>query len=147
MIKALRKLFADTKATKTDPGEMSVELAVAALMVEAAMTDGVYANVEHDQIMAVLKDSFGLSDEDADAMLEEAEALVDQAVDHYRFTKIVKALPHEERMEMMTHLWSVVLADGENEAHEDALMRRLAPLLALSDHDRAIARQAAQQDV
>jgi uncharacterized tellurite resistance protein B-like protein len=47
-------------------------------------------------------------------------------------------------MVMMTHLWSVALADGERDAHEDALLRRLAPLLALSDRDRAEARQAAE---
>ncbi len=146
MIKALRNLFSGGKTTE-DKAETSAELAVAALMVEAAMTDGVYANVEHDQIMKVLKESFELSEADAEAMLTEAEDLVDHAVDHYRFTKIVKDLPHEKRMEMMTHLWSVVLADGENEAHEDALLRRLAPLLALSDHDRAAARQAAERDV
>lgn len=146
MIKALKSLFTGSRTAETD-SETSPELATAALMVEAAMTDGVYANVEHDQIMKVLTTGFGLDDDKASVMLAEAEDLIDQAVDHYRFTKIVKELPHEKRVEMLTHLWSVVLADGENDAHEDALLRRLAPLLALDDHDRARARQAAQQDL
>ncbi len=145
MIKALKNLFSGTPVeTET---ETSAELATAALMVEAAMSDGVYANVEHDQIMKVLTSGFGLDEAAAKTMLDEAEDLVEQAVDHYRFTKIVKDLPHDKRVEMLTHLWSVVLADGEKDAHEDALLRRLAPLLALSDHDRALARQAAQQSV
>jgi uncharacterized tellurite resistance protein B-like protein len=103
--------------------------------------------VEQKQILNVLTTGFGLGQDDAEAMLSKAQELIEQAVDHYRFTRIVKELPHDKRVEMLTHLWSVVLADGENDAHEDALLRRLAPLLALSDHDRAHARQAAQRDL
>jgi uncharacterized tellurite resistance protein B-like protein len=144
MIKALKKLFSGKPDADANGEEPCAELATAALMVEAAMTDGVYADVEHDRIMEILTESFKLSQADAEAMLSQAEDLAEQAVDHHRFTKIVKALPHEQRMVMMTHLWSVALADGERDAHEDALLRRLAPLLALSDRDRAAARQAAE---
>jgi len=142
MIKALKNLFSGKQEMDADAS--SPELATAALMVEAAMTDGVYADVEHDRIMEILTEGFELSQADAEAMLSKAEDLAEQAVDHHRFTKIVKDLPHEQRMVMMTHLWSVTLADGERDAHEDALLRRLAPLLALSDRDRAQARQAAE---
>jgi uncharacterized tellurite resistance protein B-like protein len=144
MIKALKNLFSGNQSSDANADAPSAELATAALMVEAAMTDGVYADVEHDRIMEILTGSFELSQADAEAMLSQAEDLAEQAVDHHRFTKIVKALPHDQRMVMMTHLWSVALADGERDAHEDALLRRLAPLLALSDRDRAEARQAAE---
>jgi uncharacterized tellurite resistance protein B-like protein len=144
MIKALKNLFSGNQSSDANADAPSAELATAALMVEAAMTDGVYADVEHDRIMEILTESFELSQADAEAMLSQAEDLAEHAVDHHRFTKIVKALPHDQRMVMMTHLWSVALADGERDAHEDALLRRLAPLLALSDRDRAEARQAAE---
>jgi uncharacterized tellurite resistance protein B-like protein len=56
---------------------------------------------------------------------------------------VVKQLPREQRLSILEDLWRVVLADGERDAHEDALIRRLAPLLGLSDRDRAEARHAA----
>ena len=40
-------------------------------------------------------------------------------------------------------LWQVVLADGERDHEEDALMRLLASLLGVNDRDSAIARKEA----
>ena len=146
MIKALKALFAGTEETTGADEEITAELAAAALMVEAAMSDGVYANVEHDEIIKVLIASFKLGADEAEAILNKAEDLADRAVDHHRFTKVVKMLDHDRRMQIMTDLWRVALADGERDAHEDMLLRRLAPLLALSDRERAEARQAAERD-
>ena len=147
MIKALKDLFAGTPVETKAAVDVTPELAAAALMVEAAMSDGVYANVEHDEILDVLVTSFKLDADAAEAVLKQAEDLAEQAVDHHRFTKVVKMLDHDQRMQFMTDLWRVALADGERDAHEDMLLRRLAPLLALSDRERAEARQAAERDV
>ena len=146
MIKALKSLFSGRTDKTDDTPDITAELATAALMVEAAMSDGVYANVEHDEIVKALTKSFDLEPEKAEAVLKQAEDLAEQAVDHHRFTKVVKMLDHEKRMQIMTDLWSVALADGEKDAHEDQLLRRLSPLLALSDRERAEARQAAERD-
>ncbi len=147
MIKALKALFSGTEEAAGANAEITAELAAAVLMVEAAMSDGVYANVEHDEILNVLVTSFNLERAEADAILQKAEDLADQAVDHHRFTRVVKMLDHDRRVQIMTDLWKVALADGERDAHEDMLLRRLAPLLALSDRERAEARQAAERDV
>lgn len=128
---------------KAEAAGHSTELAAAALMVQAALSDGVYADVESDQILEVLRSGFGLDEARAKTLLDEAEGLAESALDHYQFTKVIKELPHDRRMAFMTQLWQVALADGEKDAHEDALLRRLAPLLALSDRERAEARQAA----
>jgi uncharacterized tellurite resistance protein B-like protein len=62
----------------------------------------------------------------------------------YKFTALVKrAIPHEERASVLEALWRVVLADGQREAHEEALMRRLTDLLGLDSRDSAAARQRA----
>lgn len=141
MFDSIKRLFTSEPAETEIP--LTPEHAAAALMVEAALSDGIYADVEQTQIRDILISSFELSPEDAAEILDEAESLAESAVDHYRFTQVVKELPKERRFAIMTHLWSVALADGERDAHEDALMRRLAPLLALSDRERAEARQAA----
>lgn len=141
MFDSLKRLFS---APETRPDDaMTPELATAALLVEAALSDGVYAEVEEAKILEVVAAGFDLSPDAASALLKQAEDLAESAVDHHRFTKVVKQLPHEQRLEILTDLWRVVLADGERDAHEDALIRRLAPLLALTDRDRAEARQAA----
>ena len=55
-------------------------------------------------------------------------------------------MPLEDRAELMTALWSVALADGLREAHEDRLMRLVANLLGLTDVESALARQRAEQE-
>ena len=100
--------------------------------------------MEEAEILRVLRTGFDLSEKASKALLAEAETLAENAVDHHRFTQVVKTLPHDQRVAIMSDLWRVVLADGVKDAHEDALIRRLAPLLGLSDRDRALARQAVE---
>ena len=54
---------------------------------------------------------------------------------------IKAAVAYDERAGVIEALWSVVLADGARDDHEDALMRMVAPMLGISDRDSAIARQ------
>ena len=42
---------------------------------------------------------------------------------------------------MIESLWQVVLADGERDAEEDALVRLASNLLGINDRDSALARQ------
>jgi uncharacterized tellurite resistance protein B-like protein len=143
MLDAIIRMISGAEETE-EPDAHSTELAAAALMVQAALSDGVYADVESDMILTMLKTGFDLDDAAARALLDEAEGLAESAVDHHQFTKVIKDLPRERRIAFMTQLWRVALADGEKDAHEDSLLRRLAPLLALTDRERAEARQAAQ---
>ena len=46
----------------------------------------------------------------------------------------------------MVALWSVALADGLREEHEDRLMRLVANLLGLTDVESALARRKAERE-
>ena len=64
-----------------------------------------------------------------------------------RFTRALKeATALEDRSRLLTALWSVALADGQREAHEDRLMRLVANLLGLTDVESALARQRAERE-
>ena len=143
MLDAIKRLISGEETT-AEPDTHTTELAAAALMVQAALSDGVYADVEAQRILEMLKSGFHIDDAEARKLLDEAEGLAETAVDHHQFTKVIKELPKEQRIKFMSQLWHVALADGEKDAHEDALLRRLSPLLALSDRERVEARQAAQ---
>ena len=110
MIKALRQMFAPkTPALKA----MDPQVAAAALMVEAALIDGVYVNIESDMIAEILLEAFGFDADKADAVLAEGEALAEEAVDSYQFTRHVKKLPMAERISIVEGLYRVALSDGE----------------------------------
>ena len=138
----IRSLTAPQPARLPEPDE---RLALAALLVRLARSDGDYAAVERDRIDRVLKDRHGLSPFEASRLRGEAETLEEQAPDTVRFTRALKdAVPLEERVSLLESLWSVALADGERDEEEDGLMRLLANLLGIADRDSALARQRAE---
>ena len=140
MFDVLRKLFHEADASR--PGVPSPQRAVAALLVEAAHVDGHYDAEERALVAALLGTMFGLDPAGAASLRRAGEADQAAAPDLVRFTRVVKTLLSQaERCTVIEALWSVVLSDGQRHPREDALLRRLAPLLGLSDHDSAFARQ------
>ncbi|TVQ55640.1 MAG: TerB family tellurite resistance protein [Rhodobacteraceae bacterium] len=116
--------------------------AVAALLVEAAATDAPVDTDERDVIERFLREMFGVSPFEAATLRAEGEAAQAEAADVVRFTRVVKAdLSEAERGVLLEALWSVVFSDGKRDPHEDALLRKLAPLIAVTDHDSAAARR------
>lgn len=137
------KLF---KREPKAPHETLVDpyVAAAALLVEAALVDGIYADLESDRIALILLESFDFNAERADAVLAEAEALAEESVGAHEFTKHVKKLPMEQRLKFLEGLYLVALADGEKCPMEDRFIRHVASLLHIEDIPRAHARQRAE---
>lgn len=144
MIDLLRRLLAPEPARLPEP---DAQLALATLLVRIARTDGLYAVEEVERIDRVLLRRYGLDPFAAAKLRTEAEAMESEAPDTVRFTRALKdAVPLEDRAELMTALWSVALADGLREEHEDRLMRLVANLLGLTDVESALARQRAERE-
>ena len=145
MFDRLRRLF--VPASKLDPANDRNDARVCsiALLVEAALSDGIYADIEQEKILDVIEQSFELKGEAAALLLDQAEERAEMAVDHYSFTRSIKKyMPKAERIGLIGHLWDVTFADGEESPFEDAFIRRVAALLAVTDHERAEAKRAAQ---
>ena len=135
----LSGLLAPSPARLPEP---DAHLALAALMVRLARSDGSYAEAEIAQIDRVLAHLHGLSAFAATALRREAEVLEAEAPDTVRFTRVLKeAVSLEDRIGLIEAMWSVVLADGARDAGEDRLMRVVAPLLGIADKDSGLARQ------
>lgn len=140
----LRQLLAPAPHRLPEP---DARLALAALLVRVARSDGLYAAEEVERIDRVLAHRHGLDPFAAAKLRSAAEDLEREAPDTVRFTRALKeAVALEDRADLMTALWSVALADGLREAHEDRLMRLVANLLGLSDVESALARQRAERE-
>lgn len=137
----LRALLAPAPPRLPEP---DARLALAALLVRMAKTDGLYSAEEVERIEKILMARHGLGPFEAARLRSEAEELETQAPDTIRFTRALKAaVPLEDRTALLTALWSVALADGLRDAGEDQMMRLLANLLGLTDVDSGLARQQA----
>lgn len=142
-------MFADflKRLTAPDPEPLpdaDARLALTALLVRVARSDGHYDAGEKATIHTIAQDRYGLAPPEADALCSDAEALEAEAPDTVRFTRAIKdAVAYEDRVAVIEALWRVALADGTRSAEENALLRLTANLLGISDMDSHQARQRA----
>jgi len=144
-------MFADflKRLTRPQPAPLpdtDARLALAALLVRVARTDGDYARDEIDRIDRIAATRFALSPFEATTLRRQAEALEAEAPDTVRFTRAIKeAVAYDERLGVIEALWQVVLADGKRDQDEDALLRLVSNLLGVNDRDSALARQRVER--
>ena len=125
--------------------EEDARLALAALMVRLARSDGDYTAAEQARIESVLAAFHALGPFAAVKLRREAEIAEASAPDTVRFTRLIKAaVPYEEREAVIEALWQVALADGID-AEERGLLRLVANLCGVSDRDSNLARQRAER--
>lgn len=117
-------------------------LALTALLVRVAKSDGDYAAAEQAQIDAAITQRYGLSPFEMSKLRGDAETLEAEAPDTVRFTRAIKeAVPYADRLAVIEALWTVVLADGKRTDEENALMRMVAGFLGIEDMDSHMARK------
>ena len=145
MFDRLKDMFgsdADSSESPRAHAEDELQLAAAALLVEAARMDDDFGVDEHAVIGRLLRERFSLSAEDADRLLGAADRASVDSVELFGFTSKVKdAFDENERVQMIEMLWEVVYADGKVDDHEANLLRRVAGLLYVSDRDSGEARK------
>lgn len=113
------------------------DLAAAALMVRVIAADGVVTTDEERRIRTVLRERYDLTQPEADALVAEAEAAHEEAIDLYRFTAVLKnGLEEGERLALVEDLWDMVYADGEVDEAENNVVWRVAELLGVTSDKR-----------
>lgn len=138
------------RLTQPEQDQMSdgdARLALTALLVRIARSDGAYEPAEIERIDKILAARYGLSPFEAAKLRGDGEAVEAEAPDTVRFTRVIKdAVPYDHRLGVVEALWQVVLADGVRDQEEDSILRLVSSLLGVNDRDSALARQRAQGD-
>ncbi|EKE44404.1 hypothetical protein OCGS_1242 [Oceaniovalibus guishaninsula JLT2003] len=140
-------MFADLLRRLTAPEpqpmpETDARLALSALLVRIARSDGSYDAAEMRRIDRILAARYGLDAQGAAELRAHGETIEADAPDTVRFTRAIKdQVSLEDRTAVIEALWDVVLVDGERDDEEDSLLRTIAPLLGIHDRDSNLARQ------
>lgn len=136
--------FLSGKAAPAPASADDLEIAVAALLIEAARMDEGFDSAERAAIGRLLGEKFGHGPERVAQLVAEAEAAVDRSTQMFPFTREICArLDYAARVRILDMLWQVAYADGTLDPHEDMLLRRIAGLIHVDDRDRMLARQRA----
>ena len=140
MIGRLKKFFEKSpdsvrNRNGRDP-EHDIRVAVCALFVEIGRIDDEFTREELDSILRILKEKYGLSEEHADDLIEEATRELDESIDLWQFAKLINSnYSNTEKMEMVELMWRIVYVDGRMDDHEHYIMSKLKNLLRISHKD------------
>jgi len=150
MLRNLKELFASLTETPArdqgGPSEHTLQLATAVLLIEVMRTDANIDRAERETTVAVLREQFGLSDDELERLLELAGEKASEAPDFYAFTsQLNKGYDAAEKVRIVEYLWRVAFADGHLSHHEQHLLRKIADLLYLKHGDYIAAKQRARE--
>jgi len=148
MYKNIRSFFStllsDAEGQTGHGKKHSIELIMAALMVEMARADRTVTDAETEQILSILEKQFTLSPEEQTDLLALAEDHADHATSLFEFTtRLKELLPLDERETLVELLWQVAFADGVIDKYEEQLVRKVAELLHVRHHDFIAAKHRA----
>jgi uncharacterized tellurite resistance protein B-like protein len=132
---------ADRAGERNDPA-----FALAVLLIEVARSDDKVEAREQGLIERALARRFGLQQGEVTRLFNAAEESAIRATDLFHFTRVVvESFTEAERIGVIEMLWEVAYSDDSLTGDEDALIRRVAGLLYVSDRDRGEARQRVMQ--
>lgn len=116
--------------------ELDARLALAALLVRVAKSDGTYVVAEISRIDRILAKTFALNVVEAAKLRADAERLEHDAPDDEAFAgAIVQTVNQETREDVLAALYQVALADGVKKPEEDTFLAAMADRLGIdADH-------------
>ena len=103
-------------------------LNIACLMIHAAKIDENYTDKEKNIIKKTLS-KLNKNNDNIDSLILEAEKKESDSNHIQDFTKSIKAMDRENKIEVVKNIWTIILSDGNSDMYEENLMRRLAGLL------------------
>jgi uncharacterized tellurite resistance protein B-like protein len=119
-----------------EPPEHTLQLATAVLLIEVMKSDADMAVQEQAAILEILKEKFDLSDAEVTQLTGLGHQTSSAANDFHQFTSLInRELEQPEKIRIIEYMWQVAYADGNINAHEEHLMRKIAGLLHISHGD------------
>ena len=134
-----KKLFDDimgrisAEDVAADDRDAAIRMATAVLMVDVALVDSSFEEVEFERMLGLVKNHFGLSTQAAAELINAANAEADELVSVHEFTELLhQHLDDDEKARVVELLWSTAYADGELNKYEDALVLKVSDMLNVS---------------
>lgn len=139
MLGAIKQFFHEQVqkgGAETGVDTHALNVATAALMIEAMRADFNASQVERRAIRDMLHKRLQLSPQELDELFTLAEQEVDESVSLYQFTSLVdQELDYPDKVRVIEMLWQVVYADNRLDKYEEYVVRKIADLLHISHRD------------
>ena len=105
---------------------------VAALLIHAAKIDENFSKKEEEIINKTLL-KLGAKQQNLENIMKEGKTLEESANQILDFTKEVKNMEEEKKIEIIETLWRIIYSNNEADIYETNLMRRLGGLMYIDN--------------
>ena len=148
MFSSFKNIFKNPNI-KIEASDDEYKVACTALLCEAASMDGVFDDNEKKLILVLIQKQFNVDENEANKIYTEGKGLAENSAQLYGFkrdleillnngfTRIIKeSWDNKKRISLLEMLWELAYVDGELDAAEDMLIRRIGGLIHVEDRDR-----------
>jgi uncharacterized tellurite resistance protein B-like protein len=143
MLDTLRRMIGHLTGGASSFDGPDHEVAAAALMVHVATVDGEISASERQRLEAIVRERYGLDEDDAQALIAAGEREDHEALDLSEFTSVLRrSLDEENREALVEMLWEMAQADGVVHEFEENLISRAADLLGIDAAKGAAIRES-----
>jgi len=126
----LDKHLGDAGHAVQENDEHALQLATAALLMEVARADSQVSEAERLAVRRVVEKHFSLAPGVTHEIALAAEQEAEQATSLYPMTRLINdECSAADKVQLIRMLWTVTCADGQVDAHEEHLVRKVADLL------------------
>ena len=132
MINKIKEFFNKKTQEAEDNSHSVLNVATAALLIEVMTIDGNMDQEEMDSVKSNLSTILELSDDEIQELIDLSQEEVSDATSLYQFTKEINAnFELQQKLDLMTALWQVALADDYLDKYEESILRKIADLIHL----------------
>ena len=132
MINKIKDFFNKKTEESIDSSHSVVNIATAALLIEVMTIDG---NMDKNEIYSIkknLSEILDISESEILELIELSQEEVEEATSLYQFTKEINAnFDLDQKLDLMTALWQVALADDYLDKYEESIIRKISDLIHL----------------
>lgn len=113
--------------------DSAIRKATAVLMLDVALADKEFSLAELERLEALAESHFGLGQEEAADLVEEARNEAEHLVSLHEFTHLLhNHLSEEEKASIVGMLWQIAYTDGHLDKYENSLVLKISDLLYVS---------------
>jgi uncharacterized tellurite resistance protein B-like protein len=99
-------------------------------------------------VVAALRETFSLADEELSRLVELAEQTARTASDFHQFTSVINdGFSQEQKIRIVEYMWQVAYSDGHLDAHESHLISKVAGLLHVTHGEYISAKLRAKESL
>ncbi|ABM26694.1 MULTISPECIES: TerB family tellurite resistance protein [Shewanella] len=149
MIAKLKRFIqSHTQAVSPEDKAHQLKLAAASMLLEVVFADETLAAEEMALLPKLLTDTLSMTDDDANALIDDAKQVQGNATSLFEFTSAINAeFSLEQKQQLLLAMWQLAYADGQLSQYEDQIIRRTADLLYLKHSELIQMRNLAMKSV